>query len=453
MTEAVIATFPTEPAALSGQSLMVRTVFDNRGAGPIDVPSRRGRSQFTYFLRSQKVGGAEYGLSASIAFDRRSPDRVGSPRPQTEVLNGGGKFERLEDIADFWDEGFEPGKYWLTVQYDAGGLVSPKSAVTILPLDVESFSSFSTDGRLSSVLAHHRNDGRITLLQRESRVRDPREGVFLVRQLLPAEGGPVSVATAIDVVPAGSGRWYAWSRDGRLTASNGWGDKVLLTSQPVPADGVLLSPGFQIAVGTGLFGTVSTAGRLQTYLATRDGLKKHWSADLGSVGAGRILWNAQPDGSIVVAWEESGGRVVRRSFGADGHPRESAPQTVTPGRPLSWGLPVAGAPTVWAMAADGSEVVLARIGLGGDRSMTRLPALDGAAGWDFHDAAQGASPIVAAIAGEKLYSKRLDAPAWRVVPGRVFRQALGMHVVSLDDRDMWAEWIEPGFGARRAKLQ
>jgi hypothetical protein len=370
------------------------------------------------------------------------------------VLPGGAKFERLEDIADFWNEGFEPGKYWLTVQYHAGGMVSPKSAITILPMDVQSFSSFPSDGHLSSVLAHRRTDGRITLLQRESRVRDPREGVFVVREVLP--DGPVAVATAIDVVPAGNGRWHAWSRNGSLTASSAWGDKVLATTPPVPSEGALLSPGFQVAVGTGLFGVVSPTGHLQTFLATRDGLKKHWDADLGSgpaAATGKILWNAQADGSIVVAWEDTGGRVMRRAFGSDGIPREGTPVAVTPGRPLAWGLPASGGPTIWALVGDGTTgLVLARIGLAGERSLARLQALSGGVGWDFLDASPGATGVVAAFAGDKLYSTRLDASGWSAseVPARSGAKAV--HVVSLNGRGMWAEWIEPGFGIRRAKL-
>ncbi len=451
LINAVIATFPTRPAALSGQSLMVRTVFDNRGTSTIDAPSRDAASEFAYILRSQKEGGPQYGLSSGITFRRRSPDRVGTPPQTTEPLAGGAKFEWMEDIADFWNEGFEPGKYWLTARYDAAGLESPKSEVRVLPLNVEGFSSFSTDGHLASIVAHRRSDGQITLLQRESDVRDPREGVFFVRQVLPA-GGPVSVAIAIDVAPAGSGRWFAWARDGKLTASNGWADQVMLTTQPITADGILLSPGFQIAVGTGLFGLVSPAGDLQTYLATRDGLKKHWSAKLGGgTVSGKVLWNAQPDGSIVAAWEDGGGRVMRRLFAADGRTLEAAPQAVTPGRPLAWGLSALGAPTVWAVVANGSDFGLARIGPTGERSLLRIPPLSGATAWDFHDAREGAAPIVAAVVGETLHSTRLDSPVWRTSE-RPMRQARAMHIVSLNDRTMWAEWIEPGFGVRRVKL-
>lgn len=451
MTNAVIATFPTAPAVLSGQALTVRTLFDNRGSEPVDGPSRRQMSAYTYILRSQAEGGPQYGLSALITLRRRSPDKVGTPAPVTQAIPSGQKVEREEDIADYWNEGFAPGKYWLTVRYSAVGMDSAKSEVAVLPLDVESMSSFVSEGHLSTVLAHRRTDGQVTLLQRESHVRDPREGVFEVRAILP-KGGPVSVATAIDVVPAGSGRWYAWLRDGKLAAANGWGNKLVAKAEPVAADGSLLSPGFQVAVGTGFFATVSATGHIQTYLVTAAGIQKHWSGDLGSAAApGKLLWNCQPDRSVIVAWEEPGGRVMSRSFDAAGKAGGDAPRVITPGRPLAWGLAASGTPTIWGVVSDGSEFVAFRIGPGGDRLMTRLPAVSGVLGWDLCEAAPGGSSVIAALTNEKIYSARLDHPAWSANSATV-RQARAMHIVSLNGRTMWAEWIEAGFGIRRAKL-
>jgi hypothetical protein len=459
MTDAAIATFPIERAVLSGQSLRVRTIFDNRGGTAIQIPSQNGSSQFLYMLRSQKEGGPVYPLSEAIAFDRRSPDRGGSPPPETDSLGAGGKVERIEDIADFANEGFAPGKYWLTVEYEAGGLISPKTAVTILPMEVESVSSFGSDGHLSSVVAHRRTDGRIAVLHRESYVRDPREGVFFLLNLLPTGGdGPAAVAAAIDVVPAGNGRWFAWTHSGRIMASNAWGNSIMLTTQPVPAAGALLNVGFQIALGTGMFGTVSSTGHIETFLATRDGLKKHWASDLGSAPAagGKVLWNAQPDASVVLAWEDPSGRVMRRAFGPDGQPRDAAPQPVTPGRPIAWGLPPTGAPTIWGLAGDQSAFVLARVPLTGERALTRLPVLPTGAvigpEWDFLDASGGAAGAIATLAGGKLYSTRIDSPSWKPSVDPIRNGSHRIRVVTLNGRGMWAEWIEPGYGIRRAKL-
>jgi hypothetical protein len=448
MSNAVIATFPNEPAVLSGQSLIVRTILDNRGSTDMESPSREIPSQFQYILRSQKENGPSYGLSQSATDRRRSPDRFSLPPFQPETLPGGQKFEWLEDIADFWNEGFEPGKYTLIARYDRAAMESPKSVVSVLPLVVESFSSAVSEDHLSSVVAHRRQDGQITLLQRESQVLDPREGVFLFRHLLP-KGNAVAVATAIDVVPAGNGRWFAWTRDSKLTASVGLGARVLLTTKPVTAPGTLLSPGFQIGVGTALFGVVSSKGRLDTYLANSSGMKKHWSADLAGAGD-KVRWNAQPDGSITVAWEElTTGRILRQSFHSDGRAKEDTPSSASPGRPTAWGLPAHGAPAIWMVVTDGSGLVLARIAANGNRSVARLPGLPGATAWDFLEPASGMAGVMATTEG-LIRTTGLKNPRWQTVhEGPSGQQA---HVVSLNGNALWAEWIEPGFGVRRAKL-
>ncbi|HTE43626.1 MAG TPA: hypothetical protein VK636_00170 [Gemmatimonadaceae bacterium] len=447
MINAVIATFPTEPAVVSGQSLMVRTVFDNRGTESIAAPKRTSPSPFDYVLRSQQAGGPEYSVSQSNTFGRRQRERAAAPQLETQPLAGGAKIERFEDVATYSTVSFEPGEYWLTVRYPKEGLESPKSPVTILPLEAESFSSFVSDGHLTTVAAHRRPDGEIVLLHRESQVADPREGVFIARHTLPA-GTPVSVATSIDVVPAGSGRWFAWLRDGKLTASNGWGDRVIKRAEPVDAAGVLLSPGFQIAVGTALFGTVTPAGRLETFVVTRDGIKKGWSAELGA-GATNARWNGQADGSVTVAWEEStSGRVMRRSFGADGKPRDAAPFAATPGRPLAWGLAAFGPAAIWVVVLDGAVPLFARFPVGGERVVTRLAELAGATAWDFVQAT-GERAEVAAIANDRLYASGLQGPAWRAVGDAP--RASRFHLVSLDGARIYAEWIEAG-DVRRAPL-
>ncbi len=451
MNNAVIATFPTAPAVLSGQALVVRTLFDNRGSEPVDGPSRRQMSASTYILRSQAEGGPVYGLSALMTLRRRSPDKVGTPAAETQAIPAGQKVQRQEDIADYWNEGFAPGKYWLTVRWGAAGMESAKSEVAVLPLAVESMSSFVSEDSLSTVLAHHRTDGQVTLLQRESDVRDPREGTFEVRAILP-KGGPVSVATAIDIVPAGSGRWYAWLRDGQLAAANGWGNKIIVSAPPIPAGGELLSPGFQVAVGTGFFATVTADGHLATYLVTNAGIGKSWAADLGSANApGKVRWNCQADRSVAVSWEEPGGRVMGRSFDADGKPREAAPRVIVPGRPVAWGLPATGVPKVWALAGDATQYVVFRISPAGDRAMTNLPAISGVVAWDVQELSPGGSGMIAAMTPGKIHSSRLDNPAW-IENEAAVRQGRDMHIVSLNGRTMWAEWIEPGFGIRRAKL-
>jgi hypothetical protein len=448
MTDVVIATFPIESTVLSGQALRVRTVVDNRGSHAVEVPLRTEPSPFVYFLRSQAAGGPSYGLSQKLTDQRRSPDRAGSPPLETEPLAGGTKFEYGEDIAEFWNAGFEPGAYWLTVRYDAGGIESPKSAVTILPLQVEGLSSVVSVDHLSSVAVHRREDGQVLLLQRESEQRDPREGDFRVVHTWPAGSSPAA-ATSIDVAPAGNGRWIAWLMEGKLTAINVWGDRVLRTTGPTDAPGTLLSPGFQTGVGTALFGTVSAQGRLDTVVASSAGLKKGWSAELGSAVA-RARWNAQADGTVTVAWEEAAsGRVMRQEFGADGRPHAAAPFAATPGKPLAWGMPAAGAATIWVLMLDGATPVVARFPPRGDRVLTRLPELRGATGWDLLPLAD-AGDAMAAIAGDKVHAMRLSDTAWNAVADAP--RASGLHLMALNRRTLWAEWFESGYGIRRARV-
>lgn len=449
MSDVVIATFPIEPAVLSGARLDVRTVFDNRGAGAASVPNRFEASPLRYILRSQAPGGRVYDdLSQESTDARRSPDRYSPPPPQTEMLGAGKKLEFFEDVAQFWNEGFEPGEYWLTVRYDAAGLESPKSAVTILPLVVESLSSDVTVDHLSSFVAHRAQDGTISLLQRESEVRDPREGDFTTRETLPG-GSAVSVATSVDVTLAGNGRWLAWLRDGKLAAINAWGTAITKRAEPLDAHGALLSPGFQIGVGKAVFGTVTREGRLETYLASAAGLAKGWSADLGSATE-RARWNAQPDGSVTVVWEETAsGRVMVRSFDAAGSPRDAAPRAITPGRPATWGLPPTGAATPWVLVLDGGTPVIATFPPGGERQVTRLPALPDARAWQFLQT-QRDTGVVVALSGSTVRSTRLGSTEWNVIadaPG-----SSGLHLVSLDGRSIWTEWIEEGRGIRLARV-
>jgi len=448
MSDAVIATFPIEQAYLSGQSLTVRTYFENTGSAPARAPSRDSAPQYVYLLKSQRAETPEYNLSSHMTAVRRSPDRFSPEPPAFESVPAGAKIETQEDIAEYWNEGFQPGKYVLTARLPDAGLESPKSIVNILPMEVESLSSFVSERQLTSVVAHRRTDGQITILQRESDVLDPREGVFHSRLVLP-KGGPVSVATAPSVVPAGNGRWFAYARDGKLNASVGFGNRLLLTVPPVEASGRLLNPGFQVGVGTGLFGVISPTGRLTTFLATGAGLKPHWTANLEGAG-GKVLWNAQPDGSVTIAWEEAAsGRVARQSFTRDGH-ATGEKQLISPGRPLAWGLPEQGPPTVWMILSDGTSFVVAQLPVAGGRSLSRMPLITAPTGWDFLESAKGRKSVVA-ISGGRVVASPMENPGFvELSPAGAVVQA--PHIISLTGNALWVEWTEPGFGIRRARL-
>ena len=452
MEALAIVTFPVKPAVLTGESLPVRTVLDNNGTTPLQVPSVDAVSQFVYELRPQEGNGPSYVVSAVDTNRRRSP-HLPAPTPMVnQTLAPGESADRIEDLADYLDESIAPGKYFVVVRYPGGSLTSLKSVVTVLPDNIEAYSSAVSGNALTGALAHRRPDGGVTLLQRES-LRDPREGVFYQRQSL-ASAGPITVATAIDVVPAGAGRWFAWLHDGILTASVGWGDRTIVTTPPVHVDGTqaeLISPGFQIAPGVGLFGVVNRKGdtaQLLAYLVDRSGLKLHWSVALNAAGAAGVRWNCQPNGAITVVWQEPAtGRLLSRDFQPDGRPNDDAPKVRTNSPPTAWAVAPAGPLTISLLAAFQGTYRYARLGAESMAAPDSIAEQAGVTGWAFAPTASGATILGATEAG---ISEIKPGGSWQPVIKSNGTQRL--HVFELPGGSWWLEWAVLGNGIKRAKL-
>jgi len=447
-----IATFPVRAAAISGESLPFRTILENRGTPPVEIPAQSTQSQFTYTLVQQREGGRTMVVSVADRNRRRSPHIPPNAPIRYETLPPGRSVERIEDLADFVNEGFEPGEYLVTARYDEAGVSSPKAPVTILPDNVESFSSAVSGGVLASAMAHRRTDGGVTILQRES-LKDPREGVFYQRQTLPA-GDPASVAISIDVVPAGSGRWCAWLRDRTLTAAVGWGDRTIVTTQPAQLDAPqpeLLGLGFQIGPGAGLFGVLDRRGneaRLLAYLADKSGLKLHWVASLTSGGAGEVHWNCQSDGSVTVVWQEPAtGRLLSREFTAAGQPRDSAPRVRTSSRPAAWSVLPSGPLAISVLGVFGGSFRYARLGAESVADPNPIAELPGVTGWGFIPSANGVRIVAATAAG---ISQIAPGGAWQTVVKTENPQRV--NVFTAPDGSPWVEWVQPGYGIRRLRL-
>jgi hypothetical protein len=447
-----IATFPVESAAISGESLPFRTVLENNSTNPLKVPSVQSPSPFTYELRPVREGGRSYVVSAA-ARDRRRSRSLVQPEPmEYDTLAPKQRQERVEDLADMLNEGIEPAQYYVTAQYPEEHIVSPKAVVTILPAHVESFSSVVNGPSLTSAMAHRNDDGRWALLQRESLI-DPNEGVFYRRSWLPA-GGPVSVATGISLVAAGSGTWFGWLRDRALTASVGWGNRTVFTSEPVRVDAVqpeLLNPAFQIAGGEAVFGIVDCKGnkaQLTTYLTSGDGLKLHWTAVLTSGGAGAVAWNGQPDGSVTAVWEEpSSGRLLSREFTADGHSKDAAPRVRTSSRPAAWWVAPSGPLAISVLGTFAGSYRYARLGAESTADPNPIAELPGVTGWGFNPGPQAVTIVAATAAGISLTR-----------PGSTWQTAVKtgnpqhLHVFTASNGSAWVEWVQPGYGIRRTKL-
>ena len=446
-----IATFPVRAAAISGESLPFRTILENRGTSPVQIPAQSSQSQFVYTLTQQRAGGRTIVVSVADRNRRRSAHIPPQTPARYETLPPGRSVERIEDLADFVNEGFEPGEYFVTARYDEANIASPKAPVTILPDDVESFSSAVSGNVLASAMAHRRTDG-VTILQRES-LKDPREGVFYQRQTLPS-GGPTAVAISIDVVPAGSGRWCAWLHDRTLTAAVGWGDRTIVTTQPVQLEASkpeLLNLGFQIAPGAGLFGVLDRRGneaRFLAYLADKTGFKLHWVASLTSGGAGEVHWNCQSDGSVTVVWQEpASGRLLSREFTAAGQPKDSAPRVRTSSRPAAWSVVPSGPLTISVLGIFGGTFRYARLGAESVADPNPIPELPGVTGWGFIPSANGVKIVAATAAG---ISQISPGGAWQTLVKTENPQRV--NVFTAPDGSLWVEWVQPGYGIRRARL-
>jgi hypothetical protein len=447
-----IATFPVKSAVLSGESLPFRTVVENTGSTPLQVPSVDAVSQFIYELRSQQEGGPNYVVSAVDTNRRRSPYPPAPSQPVFQTLAPGESADRIEDLAEFLDEGIPPGRYFVTVRYPGGNITSPKAVVTILPDIVESFSSAVSVDTITSVMAHRRYDGGVALFQREA-LRDPQAAVFYQRQSLPSSG-PISVATAIDVVAAGAGRWFAWLHDGTLTASVGWGDRTIVTTKPVRVDASqpeLLSPGFQTAPGVGLFGVIDRKGdavRLFAYVADRSGLKLHWAAELSTAGAAAVQWNCQPNGAVTVVWQEpASGRLLSKDFQPDGRSTDATARVRTSSRPVAWAVAPSGPLAISVLGAFQGSYRYARLGAESVAEPNPIAELAGVTGWGFAPTATGVAIVAATASG---ISHIKPGGAWQTVLETKTPQRL--HVFAMPGGSWWAEWVVPGYGIRRIKL-
>ena len=455
----VIGVFPQEAAVLSGESMMVETVFENHGDKPIEVVDSDAPSQFLYELLDARDRHLVMSLSQILRDERRSRDL---PPPEVYpmvALEPGRRLTREEDLADYAANGIAPGKYLLRAKYphDNSTAESALAPITIQAPTIESFSSEVCQRlqTLTTVFAHRRTDGGTVVLQRES-LPDPQENVFMRRVKLPA-GAPVTVATAIDAVNAGNGRWFAWLRDGMLAAAVGWGNRTVARPEAIragEASSRLLSPGFQIDVGEGMFGVVTRQGGkvvLQTVKATGEKLELMWQADLGTANENEMRWNFRPEQGATVMWRDAASSLVyQRHFDMNGKAREGEATVVIHVAAIAWDLPPLGEPVVRIVAQD--AVGRLRLGMSttsGAPTATRIPRLGEVTAWALCGYGDRKTKIVA-VAGGKLWSTEPAGAGWTEI-GPV-QEVRYLHAFSPRGRTCWAEWFEPGYGIRRVRI-
>jgi hypothetical protein len=466
-----IGTFPKLRAVLPGESLLVESTFENRGSAPIQLPSSEGPSPLAYDLLSEKDRAVRYQVSEDARDLRRTVD-IPPPRifpPQT--VEPGHSVQRQEDLAELHNEDFAPGKYLIRARYPEEGppeATSALSPVTVLVPRIESFSSASCGNQkvLVTAYAHRRDDGGVLLLQRES-FADPREGVALRRIQLEA-GPPVQVAITVDAVDAGNGRWFGWLRDGSFEAASGWGNRVFDRLRPVrigAPDTILLSPGFQVDLGIGLFGFVlnaNGAARLRTMRTSAAGAATAFETELAPQAIRNVRWNYRAESGISVFWQDAEGRVYRRSLDLQGRPIDVAPVLTSGVAPLAWDVaPLGGPELVTTVRMPDGRYFFRNLGTGSpEATSSRVPPTQLAEltegmppnpKFAFCTTAAG-TKIVMAGAG-KIWSTSIGSKgpsAWRQVGDAA--QPAYLHAFSPRGRTCWTEWFEIDIGLRRAPL-
>jgi hypothetical protein len=455
----VLGTFPQERTFLPGESLRVETVLENTGATPIEVENPEGPSPFRYELLRAEDRQVVMTLAEIMRDERRTRDIPMERFFPPVLLQPRQRMSRDEDLADFLNQDIPPGKYLLRAKYpyEEPTSESALAPLTILAPNYESFSSAVCERLqvLTTVFAHRRTDGAVLILQRDS-FADPRENVFFERLKLDP-GPPVSVATAIDAVNAGNGRWFAWLRAGAFQAAVGWGNRVIVKPPSVAvgsSSARLLSPGFQIDLGVAMFGVLDRRGGkliLRTIRASAQGLAPLWQGELGADAATDVRWNYRPETGATVAWRDpASGLIHRARFDTAGKVVE-APGAVNRAPAIAWDLPPLGEPVIQLVGQDADKKFRYAVIKPGPLEKPRdLPPLENITAWAFCPA--NANPVtLVAIADGKIWSTAPQRPAWDAITEA--RNPAYLHAFSPRGKTCWAEWVEQGAGIRRIPLR
>ena len=456
-----IGTVPKDRAVLPGEQFLVETTFENHGARAAQVPNRQGPSPFVYELLAEKNRAVLLSISMIMRDERRMRDLLPPKMFPMEMLGPGESLSRDEDLAEYLNAGIAPGKYLLRAKYphDQPVAETALAPITVLTPKYESFSSAVCPRLqiLTSVFAHRREDGGVLILQRDS-LADPREGVFYRRLKLDA-GPPVSVATAVNVVNAGSGRWFGWLRGGALQAAHGWGNRIITQPGPlVVGDGGarLISPGFQVDVGVGLFGVVVPQGgrlMLRTVRATAQGLKVAWQGDIGPDSAQDVRWNHRPEQGTTVVWRDPATSLLHHAaFHPDGKPLQ-ADAVLTRVPVIAWDLETTGDPVVRMVARDAAgnyRLATFRQGPGKPADpLQSLPPLENVSQWGICGVGDESAKVVA-VSAAKLWAASAGQTTW--VPIADVKDTSNLHAFSPRGRTCWAEWVERGSGIVRMAI-
>lgn len=468
MGEPRIASFPIHKTRISGESLVVQTLFDNASDAPWTVPSTDAPSPLRYELVPEGEG-KRLVLSNDdfITLLRNEPPDRREP-PELHTLAPGKRLVRWEEVAELSPEPLPPGQYQLISHYrDAD---TPRSSLpTRLELVRARLESSASAycllrGNLVSTFTHRASDGRAIVLMRESYRERPALGIFRRIAELDGETRVRDICVFVDSAPIVGGRWMAWVRGGRLSARNVWGERVQHVLDGFGPDwsGLRLAGnGFQLGDATGVM-----------LVTGEDGGRSHVAALRLREGGAEVLWKAplpgtpeklgtsyDSEGRLWLSWTSAGHIHTLAGGTREGSlPGEARVLGRLEASLAAWSIPTlcgGASPRVVILEGPTEQGTLRRrvlsAGVEASAPQELGPLPDGATHFGLLEREERV-PILLAAKGEHLLFATARGPlVWKTL-GRLDREAPSIQAYATERGEAWAEWNDPELGPQRMRL-
>ncbi len=476
MNNLQVTVSPVLPEVLSGESLRVRVTVTNTGDEPVSVQGAAiPHSPVLYELRSPDDDRVIYGVSQQSYRTRRSGGDVLMPmEPVMATLETGQSVTLGEDLAEYAASGFAPGVYNLVARYQvgAGYVISDPVEVRVAVPNISNLSSLFCilQGNVCCVFDHTNHDGSVSIFQ-----RDITADILHRRLNIPAPGKVSDLVASAYAAPLGEGQWFAWLQDGTVGAGKGWGTVLNARVNPVPlglSSAKLVSPGFQLADGSGLFlvsGLSDGEPCMQQFVFSAKGAQDGKIAPLNEYYDDRILACYDPSGKggrMYLAWSKEAISTIGIhlcQYSVDKQAVTVPPELLYERRP-----PLA-ALEMQALAEDGKTHVYALFGPeGGDGEMNYVriqihgrkqsikkrtfpaPSTEVKA-WAISTADVDNPPVIARTANSIIWAQVRRDAEWNVLAEST-EEITHLQILALDRGEFWASWVDPSFGIRFAPI-
>ncbi len=467
---------PVLPEVLSGESLQVEVTVTNTGDEPVSVQEVAiPHSPVVYELRSPDDERVIYAVSQQSYRTRRSGGDVLMPmEPVMTTLETGQSVTLSEDLAEYAASGYAPGIYNLVARYQIGGsyVVSKPVEIRIATPNISNLSSLFCilQGNVCCVFDHTNYDGSASIFQ-----RDITADILHRRLNIPAPGKIDDLMASAYAAPLGEGQWFAWLQDGTIGAGKGWGTVLNARVDPVPLElssAKLISPGFQLADGSGLFlvsGLSDGNPCIQQFVFSADGAQDGKIFPLNEYYDDRVLACYDPSGKgsrMYLAWSKE----AISTIGIHLCQYSVDSQTVTvPPELLYERRPPLAAFEMQTLAKEGKTNVYALFGPeGGDGEMNYVqiqiddrkqsirkrtfpaPSAEVKA-WAISSADVDNPPVIAKTADSILWAQVRRDAEWNVL-AEAPEEITHLQILASDRGGFWASWVDPSFGIRYAQI-